>query len=376
MGVHRIALVGPSSAFPGGIAQHTAELASRLDEARLLVEHASWGRQFPRSLRPGRQRAVGSGERPIGESGRAQVSHDLHWDRPSSWLRTGRRLRHVADRLVIVVSSPLQLPAVRVLATSFRETARSDPARRDVLLVVHDVLPHERARFDQLLMRRVLGTADQIVVHSGTEEQVARELGARVVKPVRLPFHPPEGLRSGPHPAGGRRLHALGFIGFVRPYKGLDILLEALALTKSQPRLVVQGEFWEPIKQYQRLIASLALIERVDLRPGYASGSEISETFGQIDALVLPYRSATGTQQPQLAFMHGVPIIASAAASFASGVQHGRDGILITDLTAESVAQAIDEFYRNGLWHTLRSQVRPPSADEDWDRYLAAVSGR
>lgn len=375
MGIRRIALVGPSSAFPGGIAQHTAELATRLDEARLLVEHASWGRQFPRGLRPGVQHVVGSGERQVRGAGGAPASYDLHWNRPGSWLRTGRRLRCVADRLVIVVSSPLQLPAVRVLATSFRDGAGPDTARRDVLLIVHNVLPHERTRFDPLLMRRVLRTANRIVVHSAAEAQLARELGARCVTSVQVPFHPPDGLRAGPHPAGERRLDTLGFLGFVRPYKGLEILLKALTLTQSKPRLIVQGEFWEPVERYQRLIADLALAERVDLRPGYASGAEISVALGQIDALVLPYRSATGSQQPQLAFIHGVPIIASSAGEFSKEVQHGRDGLVIENLTAASLAEAIDEFYRNNLWSVLRNRVRPPHTEEGWSRYLAAVSG-
>lgn len=376
MGVHRIALVGPSSAFPGGIAQHTAELACRLDEAGLLVEHASWGRQFPRGLRPGGQHAVDSGEKFVRSSGGTRVSHDLHWDRPSSWLRTGRRLRNKAERLVIVVSSPLQLPAIRVLAASFRGRGGPNSARKDVLLIVHNVIPHERSRFDSHLMRRVLRTADRVIVHSAAEAELAHELGAQTVSNVPLPFHPPKGLRVGPHPAGERRLNTLGFLGFVRPYKGLDILIEALAISKSRPRLIVQGEFWEPIERYECLIADLGLVDRIDLRPGYASGSEMSDVLGQVDALMLPYRSATGSQQPRIGFASGVPVITTPAGDLGEQVRDGIDGVIAVSASPASIAKAVDRFYRSEEWLEFRRNVRnlhPKPSWDSWDAYLTAL---
>lgn len=372
----RIALVGPSSAFPGGIAQHTSELASRLDEAHLLVEHASWGRQFPRRVRPGAHHVVSSGQHSVRADGSAQLSHDLRWDRPGSWLRTGRRLRAVADLLIIVVSSPLQLPAVRALAASFRGSGRSRSAGRGVQLIVHNVLPHERSRFDPPAMRRLLRTADRVIVHSAAEAELAATLGAREVTRVPLPFHPPEGLRVGPHPAGGRRLDTLGFLGFVRPYKGLDILLEALAATESRPRLIVQGEFWEPIERHKQLIAELGLTERVNLRPGYASGPQMSDVLGQIDALVLPYRSATGSQQPQIAFAAGVPVITTSVGALGEQVTEGVNGTVVRNANPLAIAHAIERFYADDNWLRLRRGVTAPTVDEAWSHYLSALRPR
>jgi glycosyltransferase involved in cell wall biosynthesis len=226
-----------------------------------------------------------------------------------------------------------------------------------------------------MLMRRVLRCADRVIVHSAAEARLAQELGARATSSVALPFHPPDGLRIGPHEAAQRRLDTLGFLGFVRPYKGLDLLLSALAISETRPRLIVQGEFWEPLGRYEQMLEHLGLTSRVELRPGYATGPDMSEVLKRIDALVLPYRSATGSQQPRVAFAGGVPVIATAVGDLADQVSDGIDGLIVDRIGAEALASAIDRFYTDGAWKRLRGGVRPPLADDEWARYLAAVRG-
>ena len=369
----RIALVGPGSSFRGGIAEHTVALATRLQGLGVLTEHASWGRQFPRRLHPGMSDGGSSTAPDVPEpADHVQESRHLHWNRPDSWIRVARRLRREARRLVVAVSSPLQMPAVVVLARVFRGGSES----RSVIAIVHNVLPHERSLLDAPLMKILVRAVNVTIVHSRRESDLATSLGARSVRHAALPFHPPKGLRVGPHPAGHKRLDALAFIGFVRPYKALDVLLEALSQTRTSPRLIVRGEFWEPVQHYVKLIRRLGLTDRVTLVPGYATAEEVSEVIGQVDALVLPYRSGTGSQQPRIGFACGAPAIVTDVGDLADQVEHDVNGLVTVPDDSYELALAIDQLYSNDRWLKLRRAVAPPNSDEEWSTYIAALAGK
>ena len=372
----RVALVGPTAKHGGGIADHTVELASRLAAAGLLVEHAGWGRLFPvrfvpnavskreiRAFREEKARATGA----IDHS----RTNELHWDRPASWVRTGSRLAAAADELHLVVSSPLQLPAIQAITSAFRRHARTQPR---VALIIHNVVPHESRPWDRRLMRKILRLADRVVTHSGPEADTARLLGAKHVVRTVLPLHPPHGIRPSEHPAGDTQLRRLGFFGLVREYKGGSNLIEAVSRTRNVS-LVVQGEFWEPVEKYAVQIREIGLSARVELRPGFAPPEIIAKFFSEVDAVVLPYLSSTATQQPRLAFLRGVPVIVTDVGDLAEQVRHEVDGLIVSEPSPDALASAIQHFYTGDTSLRLRRGVRRPDVDSEWDAYLAALLG-
>ena len=262
------------------------------------------------------------------------------------------------------------MPAIVALSRVFRD---GDPSR-DVIAIVHNVLPHETMKIDLPLMRTILTEVDTALVHSHEQGRLAATIGARSVRVAALPFHPPEGLRTGQHPAGEQRMDALAYIGFIRHYKGLDVLLRALSQTRTQPRLLVRGEFWEPIERYQTLIEQLGLSGRVLLVPGYAAAKELSDVLGLVDALVLPYRSGTGSQQPRVGFACGVPAIVTEVGDLADQVEHDVDGLVTRPDDPCALARAIDRFYAEGRWLELRRSVAAPDAEREWKAYLKALA--
>jgi hypothetical protein len=159
----------------------------------------------------------------------------------------------------------------------------------------------------------------------------------------------------------------------VRPYKGLDILLRALAEAGPQISLTVAGEIWDGREEIQRLISDLGLQDRVTLSGGYVPTAEIPAVFAAADALVLPYRSATASQNALVAFQFGLPVIASRAGAIADAVDDGVNGILCAPGDAADLARAIRELYQPGTLERLRAGVRPPDPRPLWDDYLAAV---
>lgn len=357
----KIAIVGPAFPYKGGGAHHTTELAHRLAAQDHDVTLESWKAQYPSFLYPGEQTISTPEGVPFPGTRRA-----LAWYRPDGWLRTGRRLRS-HDVVVFVVLSPVQVPAYLGMAYGLGRKGGGPK----LVALCHNVLPHERKPYDVPLMRRLLRRADAALVHSAQQAQLARDLapGTRVrtaVLPAHLPTPtaPERTIAPDASPAD----HLL-FFGMVRPYKGLDVLLRALARI-DDVTLTVAGEFWGGEDDTRTLISALGLDARVELRPGYVPADEVPALFARADALVLPYRTATASQNVFMAYEHGVPVIATRAGTLADHVREGTDGILCAPDDVDSLTDALRRFYTPGEPARLRAGVKPIDAEPHWATYL------
>ncbi len=367
----RIALVGPAHPYKGGGARHTTELAHRLAAAGHDVIIESWRAQYPRRLYPGQQTV----DVPEGEP-YPRTYRRLAWYRPDGWLAAGRRLRP-ADLVVPVLLTPLQVPPyLAVMAGLGRK-----PGRPRTTVIAHNVLPHERRPGDITLTRALLTHADTVLTHSAGQAAQARELvpGA-TVRTARIPPHLPAAAR---HHQGAERAgwpaaaHInLLFFGIVRSYKGLDVLLHALACAPAHVTLTVSGEFWGGPGETERLIADLGLRDRVTLRPGYVPADAIPALFAAADALVLPYREATASQNALLAFAHGVPVITTTAGALAEAVRDGVDGLTCAPDDVEDLLRALIQISDPRTVQRLRAGVTAVDPEPDWADYLRVLTER
>jgi hypothetical protein len=163
------------------------------------------------------------------------------------------------------------------------------------------------------------------------------------------------------------------FFGFVRPYKGLEVLLEALAAGPPDVRLRVAGEVWGGTGRIEELCRTLDITDRVELRAGYIPAGEVPGLFADVDALVLPYRSATGSQAAWTAFQFGVPVIASKAGALADDITPGVDGLVVAPGDVDDLAQALHRFYEPGRPEAMRARVKPVDPAPYWEAYLSAL---
>ena len=163
------------------------------------------------------------------------------------------------------------------------------------------------------------------------------------------------------------------FFGIVRPYKGLDVLLRALAQAPAHVTLTVAGEFWGDSTEMDNLIAELGLADRVTLRPGYVPADEIPALFGAADALVMPYREATASQNALLAFAHGVPVITTTAGALADQVRDGVDGLTCAPGDEKDLLRALEEIGDPETARRLRAGVRPVDPAPGWAAYLRVL---
>jgi glycosyltransferase involved in cell wall biosynthesis len=253
-------------------------------------------------------------------------------------------------------------------------------------VVCHNVLPHERARLDVRLVRWALARADRLIVHSAADQQLAGSLfpGKDVLS---VPFPQSSDL---PHNSWSRErarevLQAdhrlLLFFGFVRPYKGLPDLIEAMpaVLQDGAATLLVVGEVWQGRQDYARLVEQRGLAEHVRFVDRYVSNDETAMYFAAADLVVMPYRHATTSAAVQLAFAYGVPVIATRTGSMAEAIDDGVTGFLVEPGDVAGLAGAIRRFFREGRAEAFRAAIADQRRRFTWapvvDGVLQPVGG-
>jgi glycosyltransferase involved in cell wall biosynthesis len=361
----KIAIVGPAHPYKGGPAQHATSLAHRLSAAGHQTVLQSWIAQYPAFLYPG-QLTVDRPEVALFPD----TERTLAWYRPDTWWRAGRKLAHQRfDAVVLFVYTPIQVPAYVTLARA----ARSGGCK--VIALCNNVLPHERSKVDKLLMGALLRRVDALVVHSAEQAALAATLTSAPAEVAALPPHAPHQApalaerAALPEPP---RNHLL-FFGIVRRYKGVDVLLRALDAAPVKVSLTIAGEIWDGRDDLLELVSELGLGDRVEFTGGYVPADELPALFEAADALVLPYRSGTASQNALIAFDFGVPVIATRAGAIADSVTDDVNGILCEPDDAGDLARAIGRLYEPGVLDRLRGGARPVDPEPLWQDYVAAV---
>ena len=358
-----IAAVHP---LTGVAAQFNAAMMAALRE-RGPVDLISWRRMYPPFVYRGLDRDDRSS--PPG-----QVAADfvLDWHDPRTWRAALRRFDAFGtEALVLPWLHPVSAPPYRWLLRHARNMRR--------VVVCHNVLPHERLPGAAWLTRSTLRRADLLVTHAPQQADELRALGLGSIA-VLPAFHPRFVAEDLAPPAADaavaaerRRLGNPGllllFFGAVRPYKGLDLALQALAQVDRSldARLVVAGRFWEPRERYDSLIESLGLGGRVDIRDGYIPNDEAALLFAAADGAVLPYRSATQSGVAQLAFAYGKPVVATRVGGLPAAVEHGRTGFLVPADNPFAFARAVERLATDRA--RLAAGIDACAGEHSFERY-------
>jgi glycosyltransferase involved in cell wall biosynthesis len=247
------------------------------------------------------------------------------------------------------------------------------------VLLAHNLVPHERRPLDRFLTGLVLRQSDGFLVASEAVEKELRELvpGARarrVLHPVYAQYAATES-RAAARAALDLSGDVLLFFGFVRPYKGLDTLLDALPiiLARRPATLVVAGEFYEPIAPYRERVHALGLDARVRFLDRYLPDEDVRRLLAAADVCVLPYRSATQSGVLQVAYGAGCPVIATRVGGLPEFVAEGVSGLLVPPEDPPALAQAVLDFFAAGGRGAFEPGVRRHAERFSWDALAEAL---
>jgi glycosyltransferase involved in cell wall biosynthesis len=367
----KIGLIGPTHPFRGGIAQYTTLLCDALRQRHEVV-FLAYRRQYPNWLFPGRSQLDPS------ESPReVECERIFEPFNPLSWWRIAQRIRK--EQCELVVFNWVHYFLAPQFIAMARLVRRLTKAR--VLIICHNVRQHEQRLGEAFFTRKCLSAADVLIVHSEEDEANARTLVplaqiARAFLPVFAVTQPRGISQAEAREELGLTGDTLLFFGFVRSYKGLAYLLEALARVREERdvRLLVVGEFWEGQQETHEQIEELGLTEAVTLVDDYVPDEALEPYFAAADAVVLPYTSATQSAVVQLAYHWGRPVITTKVGGLPEVVEEGVSGMLVEPQDAEGLAAAIRRLYEGSTLAELNEGVRGMRERFSWERLVELIT--
>lgn len=360
-------LVGPSAPLRGGIAIDNDALAHALATAGHEVRQFSFHRLYPTLLFPGRSQYD---ETTTFAPARALPYLDSV--NPANWWSAARAMAALHPQMVTFQWwHPFFAPCYAVILARLKRLSPRVPR----LLISHNTRPHEPMFGQDLATRLVARLCSGVIVHSQSEydlmTQVAPGTPTRIVDYPLLQITRPLPPRAEAQQRLGVSGRVLLFFGYVRHYKGVDLLLRALARIPLTPRvsLVIAGEFYEPVETYHALIRELGVSERVQIINRYIGEPEWPDLFAATDALVLPYRSASQSMSIALAYGFNKPVIVSHVGGLAEAVDDGRTGV-ITEPDPDALAAAIQRLYTELLPGPYETHLAARRQRFGWEPFL------
>jgi glycosyltransferase involved in cell wall biosynthesis len=366
----KIVIVGTAYPLRGGIAHYNAILYRHLS-ARHSVDIVTFTRQYPSIFFPGKTQ-----DEKGGHESAVPTEPLIDSINPWTWYTAAKAIsQKKPDLLIFKYWMPFFAPCFGTIA---RLVKRWTGAK--VLFICDNVIPHERRIGDTALTRYAFAAVDSFVVQSAAVE---KELQA---------FHPQARYELVPHPVyeifgslmpkeqarrelGIRDERVILFFGYVRRYKGLHILLDAMPaiLESVNVKLLVVGEFYDDEQKYRQQIAEKNLGERVFVHSDYVPNEEVSRYFSAADVVVLPYVSATQSGIVQIAYQFDKPVIATDVGGLAEVVLNERTGFIVKPEAPEEVANAVIRFYKEGREPEFVHNVSVEKKKYSWENLVQAI---
>lgn len=358
----RICLVGPSYPYRGGIAHFTSLLAREFERRGDAVGIINFSRLYPSFLFPGKTQYDDSDSPLAVDSERVIDSLD-----PISWVRAGRAAAAFRpDLTVFQWWQPFFGPACRTISHFLK---RRCPA--PVVFQCHNVLPHESSVFDRALIGVGLGRADGFLVQSVEDGENLKQLRKDPLMAVNpLPIYDffDEGRhdRRSARGALGLEGNVILFFGYIRGYKGLNVLLDGFAkmYDRMDATLLVVGEFYDKREPYDAQISRLGIGDRVRIVDEYVPNEDVEMYFKAADLVVLPYLSATQSAIVQTAFGFHKPVVVTAVGGLPDVVTDGSTGYVVPKNDSAALADAVVRFFEDDMAGAMSDNIRA-----DLDRF-------
>ena len=368
-----VVIIGPAYPLRGGLATYNERLARAFREAGDEVRIVTFSLQYPDFLFPGQtQFSTEAGPADL------DIEVSLNSVNPLSWLRVGRKLRQQRPDLVIFrFWLPFMGPALGTVARLVRGNGHTR-----VVAITDNVIPHEKRPGDGPLTRYFLSACDGFVTMSRSVLEDLRRLGFGR-KPALYRPHPLYD-NFGPGKAKAGALAALGlpategyvlFFGFIRAYKGLDILLEAWAdarVAALPVKLIIAGEFYEDAAPYEALIKQRQLESRIVRATDFIPNEKVVDYFCAADLVLQPYKNATQSGVSQIAYHFGRPMLVTDVGGLAELIPAGVVGYVVPP-TPAAIADAVVDFYANQREEAFAAGVREEKKQFSWPVMVAAL---
>jgi glycosyltransferase involved in cell wall biosynthesis len=366
----KIIIVGTAYPLRGAMAQLNAILGWHLSKHH-TVEIVSFKRQYPKILFPGKTQIDPS--KPLFQLPIKPLIDSIN---PITWIKAARYIRSRQPDLVIFrYWLPFFAPCFGVISFLVRRNRKTN-----VLFICDNVAPHERRFADVSLTKFAFHFVDYFIVQSRSVESNLQGFAPN----ARYAFvpHPIYNVFGDALPKGEAR-RKLGmadariilFFGYIRRYKGLHLLLEAMpqVLKHMSVRLLVAGEFYDDEETYRTEIQKFGLADQVTINSQYIPNDEVSLYFSACDVVVLPYISATQSGIVQIAYHFDKPVIATNVGGLAEVVIDNKTGIIVPPSDPTKLSESIVRFYKEERESAFAKNVEQEKSKYSWDHMVEAI---
>jgi len=367
----KVIIIGPGHPLRGGLATFNQRLAKEFVRSGHECSICSFSLQYPRIFFPGKSQYTNE---PAPEG--LLIRSLINSINPFNWIRVGNQLKNEKPDIIVVrFWIPLMGPA---LGTILRRVKKNKHTK--IICIADNIIPHEHRPGDTTFTGYFLKSCDAFITMS---DKVMADLRLfqknKPGKIVQHPLYDNFGGRISKEEAREKlRIKneelIILFFGFIRQYKGLDILLHAMAderIKKAGIKLMIAGEFYEDKREYTDLIDQLKIKDRLILKTDFIPDSEVRNYLCAADAVIQPYRNATQSGVTPLAYHFEKPMVVTNVGGLASLVPHEKVG-LVAEPTPKSIADAILRFYQLGENYFI-PHLRTEKQKYSWDKLANTV---
>jgi glycosyltransferase involved in cell wall biosynthesis len=370
--MQKVIIIGPAHPLRGGLASFDERLARQFQNQGYYTTIYTFSLQYPNFLFPG---TTQYSSEPAPTDIKIKVC--INSMNPLNWLKIGTELKNVKPDIIVV---RYWLPVMGPCLGTILRLVKGNRFTK-VICIADNVIPHEKRPGDTLFTKYFFRPIDAFVTMS---EKVLKDLSTFTSKPAKQIVHPLyDNFGEAIDKTAARQQLGLPtdapiilFFGFIRNYKGLDILLNAMAILKSQMpnlKLLVAGEFYEDRKPYDDLIAELGIEEQLLLRTDFINDSEVRFYLSAADFVIQPYRNATQSGVTPLAYHFEKPMLVTNVGGLPSLVPDGKVGV-IAEPNAAAIAEKIQELYTLGEDHFL-PHLRSEKKKYSWQILADTIIG-
>lgn len=368
-----IVVVGTAYPYRGGLAAFNERLARQWQKEGHNVEIYTFSLQYPSFLFPGKTQ-FSSEPAPSDLVSLRKVNSC----NPFNWLKVGREIsKKKPDLVIFAYWMSFMAPCMGTMARKIRKNRHTK-----VIALVHNMIPHEPNILDKLFPKYFVKSMDGFLALSKSVVDDIRKFD-RNNRPKTFSPHPIYDhygkIITQSDALDNLGLHAdckyVLFFGFIRAYKGLDLLLEAFAdkrIAERNIKLIVAGEFYGDSAPYLKQIKDLGIGEKVILRTDFIPDSEVYNYFCAANLVAQPYKSATQSGVTQIAFHFEKPMLVTNVGGLAEIVPNGKIGYVVEPQPVE-IANAIVDYFDNGRETEFRANTIEEKKKYDWKNITQSI---
>jgi len=360
----KIAYLSTFYPFRGGIAQFNASLYNELQQQH-EVKAFTFKRQYPGFLFPGETQYVTEKDKVE----KIDSVEALDTINPLSYFSTAKTINTFApDLLVMKYWMSFFGPSLGTVAKKMKSNTR-------VITILDNVIPHEKRIIDKPFTKYFLKHNNGFIAMSDSvKEDLISIAGDVPVITLEHPLYDHFGLKIQQQEAR-KKLNlspdkkTLLFFGFIRKYKGLDLLIEAFEQLDDSYQLVIAGECYGSFDEYQMLIDKSRLKKNIHVFNTYIGDDEVPLFFSAADVCILPYKSATQSGITSIAFHFDLPLIATDTGGLKEIITHEKNGIIVNEVSSKAICEAIKLYFENSNKAKFAENISVMKKEMSWSNF-------